>query len=93
MSLTLGIKPSVFHNFTDISAHIITDLIVSKLLKTFSLTRFISISNSLPKTSYVKMIDIWLIFNLTIPFIEVHCLLEVEVGETTHHLGVDADKN
>ena len=36
-----------------------------------SLTRFISVSNALPKTSYVKMIDIWLLFNLTIPFAEV----------------------
>ena len=34
-------------------------------------TRFISVSNALPKTSYVKMIDIWLLFNLTIPFAEV----------------------
>ena len=33
--------------------------------------RFISVSNALPKTSYVKMIDIWLLFNLTIPFAEV----------------------
>ena len=36
-----------------------------------SLYRFISVSNALPKTSYVKMIDIWLLFNLTIPFAEV----------------------
>ena len=35
------------------------------------LQRFISVSNALPKTSYVKMIDIWLLFNLTIPFAEV----------------------
>jgi hypothetical protein len=33
--------------------------------------RFISVSNSLPKTSYVKMIDIWLLFNLVLPFAEV----------------------
>ena len=32
---------------------------------------FMSISSSLPKTSYIKMIDIWLIFNLTVPFVEV----------------------
>ena len=38
-------------------------------------TRFISVSNALPKTSYVKMIDIWLLFNLTIPFAEVIFLL------------------
>ena len=34
-------------------------------------TMFISVSNNLPTTAYVKMIDIWLIFNLTIPFVEV----------------------
>ena len=34
--------------------------------------RFISVANSLPKTSYVKMVDVWLIFNLIIPFVEVH---------------------
>ena len=34
-------------------------------------TLFISVSDSLPKTSYIKMMDYWLIFNLTLPFIEV----------------------
>ena len=34
-------------------------------------TLFISVSNSLPNTSYVKMIDIWLIFVLCMPFLEV----------------------
>ena len=34
-------------------------------------TLFLSVSNSLPKTSYIKMMDIWLIFNLFIPFAEV----------------------
>ncbi len=34
-------------------------------------TLFISITNSLPKTSYIKMMDMWLIFCLTIPFCEV----------------------
>ena len=34
-------------------------------------TMFINVSNNLPKTSYVKMIDVWLIFNLLLPFIEV----------------------
>ena len=31
----------------------------------------ISVSSSLPTTSYVKMVDIWLIFNLFLPFLEV----------------------
>ena len=29
---------------------------------------FINISNNLPKTSYMKMVDIWLLFNLIYPF-------------------------
>ena len=32
---------------------------------------FSSVSNDLPRTSYLKMVDIWLIFNLFIPFLEV----------------------
>ena len=34
-------------------------------------TLFISVSDSLPKTSYIKMMDYWLIFNLFLPFVEV----------------------
>ena len=34
-------------------------------------TLFISISNALPRTSYVKLIDLYLIFNLIIPFLEI----------------------
>ena len=34
-------------------------------------TLFISVSGSLPTTSYIKMIDIWMIFSLLIPFLEV----------------------
>merc|ERR1719219_1675351 len=32
-------------------------------------TLFVSVSESLPATSYIKMIDAWLIFNLIIPFV------------------------
>ena len=32
---------------------------------------FINISNNLPKTSYMKMVDIWLLFNLFYPFVVV----------------------
>ena len=35
------------------------------------MTMFISVSNNLPTTAYVKMIDIWLIFNLLMPFLLV----------------------
>ena len=34
-------------------------------------TMFISISNNLPKTAYVKMMDAWLLFNLSKPFIDI----------------------
>ena len=34
-------------------------------------TMFVSVSDSLPKTSYIKMVDIWLVTTLCIPFIEV----------------------
>ena len=34
-------------------------------------TLFISVSDSLPRTSYVKAVDIWLIANLMIPFLEI----------------------
>ena len=43
----------------------------SSSLRLILFSRFISVSNALPKTSYVKMIDLWLLFNLTIPFAEV----------------------
>merc|ERR1719495_1697946 len=34
-------------------------------------TLFISVSQSLPQTAYVKMVDIWLIFAQVVPFVEV----------------------
>ena len=32
---------------------------------------FLGLSQSLPVTSYVKMIDIWMLFTMTVPFLEV----------------------
>ena len=32
---------------------------------------FINVSNNLPKTAYIKMIDIWLLFNLIKPFNDI----------------------
>ena len=34
-------------------------------------TIFIDVSNNLPKTSYMKMIDVWLLFTLLQPFVVV----------------------
>ena len=57
-------------------------------------TMFVSVSNELPKTSYMKMVDYWLVFNLFIPFAEV--LLHVymvrrnTVGGVLKDFGKDA---
>ena len=54
-------------------------------------TMFISISSSLPKTAYIKMVDYWLIFTLLLPFVEVilhtymETLNEEEDREINHH--------
>ena len=32
---------------------------------------FISVSQNLPKTSYIKMVDVWLIFAQLVPWVEV----------------------
>ena len=40
-------------------------------------TMFVSVSDSLPKTSYIKMVDIWLITSLSIPFFEVQTVTQL----------------
>jgi hypothetical protein len=47
--------------------------------------RFISVAAGLPKTSYVKMIDIWLIFNLAVPFMEV---VMHDISFRNHHTNI-----
>ena len=53
---------------------------------------FISVNQGLPKTSYIKMVDIWLIFMLLLPFFEVllHTYIDTlrgddEEREINHH--------
>ena len=52
---------------------------------------FINVSNNLPKTSYMKMMDVWLLFNLLYPFIVVllHTYMDTlrndEEREINHH--------
>ena len=49
---------------------------------------FISVLDSMPRTSYVKMIDVWLISCLTIPLAEVlfHAVLDKYRDELTKEL-------
>lgn len=63
---------------------------------------FVGVSQSLPKTSSIKMVDYWLVFNLLIPFIEVlihtyEDTLRTDEQEVNHHgrtvtVGGDKDK-
>ena len=43
----------------------------SMYLQKNCLFSFLGLSQSLPVTSYIKMIDIWMLFTMTIPFLEV----------------------
>ena len=45
-------------------------------------TLFISVMEKLPPTSYVRMVDIWLIFGIVIPFLEVAILTFKEYNNT-----------
>ena len=54
---------------------VVTVNLTSQLVLT---TLFISVSGALPKTAYVKMIDIWLIFAQLIPFFEVEIMTKRE---------------
>ena len=61
-------------------------------------TMFISVSNGLPKTSYLKMMDYWLVFNLLLPFLEVifHTYIEMlndEEGRIINHHGKPREVN
>ena len=59
-------------------------------------TLFISVSNNLPTTSYVKMVDVWLIFAQLVPFVEVllHTWMDTNKNdddrEINHHGEVHA---
>ena len=52
---------------------------------------FLGLSQSLPVTSYIKMIDIWMLFTMTIPFLEVvlHTTNEVFKQPRENRVGSD----
>merc|ERR1712156_982791 len=53
-------------------------------------TFFLGLSQSLPVTSYIKMIDIWMLFTMTVPFLEVilHTTNEVFKQPLETHVGL-----
>jgi hypothetical protein len=60
-------------------------------------TMFISVMESLPKTAYLKLIDIWLIVNLSLPFfvlvLQTYIEATREDGSNDGYVWKDSDKN
>ena len=58
---------------------------------------FASVMEKLPPTSYVRMVDVWLIFGQLIPFVEVSLLTIREVyddeNQLINHHGTALDVN
>ena len=95
---SVSINYLLFTYFLFIQA-VITVNLTSMLVLT---TMFINVSNNLPKTSYMKMMDVWLLFNLLYPFIVVllHTYMDTlrndEEREINHHgraIAVDENKS
>ena len=57
-------------------------------------TIFIDVSNNLPKTSYMKMIDIWLLVNLLLPFMVVlmHTIMDTLREEVEQNHSIPSNK-
>ena len=49
------------------------------------------ISQSLPMTGYIKMIDIWMIFTMSYPFVVItlHCLEKLTEDRGTRRINVE----
>jgi hypothetical protein len=58
-------------------------------------TMFISVMESLPKTAYLKLVDIWLIVNLSLPFfvLVLQTYIEASRGDDLHADSVCRDSN
>ena len=50
------------------------------------------ISQSLPMTGYIKMIDIWMIFTMSYPFVVItlHCLEKLTEDRGARRINVEA---
>ena len=50
------------------------------------------ISQSLPMTGYIKMIDIWMIFTMSYPFVVItlHCLDKLTSERGTRRINVES---
>ena len=55
-------------------------------------TLYMAVSNKLPPTSYIKLLDIWLIFGLTLPFTVFFLHVLIEHFPVSHQDPTTADK-
>ena len=53
-------------------------------------TSFVSVSENLPATAYVKMIEVWLIFILLKPFLDIILQTYIETLETRKHNSIQS---
>merc|ERR1712117_320615 len=72
-----------FFKASDFEANVTVNVTTLLVLTTL----FISISDALPRTSYVKAVDFWLITNLMIPFFEMILQSLVNVLQTDDDFG------
>ena len=52
-------------------------------------TIFISVMEKLPPTSYIRMVDIWLIFSILIPFLEVSIITFKEFNNVEDSIAIN----
>ena len=72
-----------------------TNVMVSLTTLLVMYTLFQSISDTLPKTAYLKLIDMWLLFSLILPFIIFifHMVWELEKTKRNKETGLKRPKN
>ena len=74
--------------FIDVS-HFEATIMVALTSMLVMYTLYQSISATLPKTAYLKMIDYWLLGGLIIPFIVFNVLIVIDILLLRNHSGVE----
>ena len=81
----MWIQSSKYNSLCSLSWHLckysvfVTSNLINKL---FIVHSFIGISQTLLTTSYVKMIDIWMIYTMMVPFLEVVFISYKQISKT-----------
>ena len=78
--------------FIDVS-HFEATIMVALTSMLVMYTLYQSISATLPKTAYLKMIDYWLLGGLIIPFIVFNALIVIDILLLRNHSGVNNVNN